>query len=282
MHDHSGSVFFDTLVGSSTRQSATAAGRGVTHEDRKLLAQCSLFRAVPADESSTLMAHAHIRQYAAEETIFLMGSAGDSLMIVLSGHVRVSVPSPDGKEILLAVLVAGDMFGEVAMLNGKGRTADARAASECRLATLNRRDVLAFLAQHPNAWLGLIRTLCERLRNADEQIAEIAFMGVPVRLAKALLRMTAIQPQIGQHLRQVRLSQREIGSLIGASRESVNKWLRSWQRVGILQLAESLITIVDRPALEELAESESGREVCCAPSRPPGKAASADRLMRVL
>jgi len=281
MHDHSGSVSFNHRVGFSARRSATAAGRSVIHDDRQLLAQCSLFRALRTDESARLMAHAHIRKYAAEDTIFLMGSTGDSLMVVLSGHVRISVPSLDGKEILLAVLVAGDVFGEIAMLNGKERTADARAAGECRLAILNRRDVLAFLAQHPNAWLGLIGTLCERLRNVDEQMAEIALMGLPVRLAKALLRMTAIQPQSGRHPCQVRLSQREIGSLIGATRESVNKWLGRWQRMGILQIAESLITIVDRAALEELAESESGREVGCAPPRPPGKAGSTDRLIRV-
>jgi CRP-like cAMP-binding protein len=174
-------------------------------------------------------------------------------MVVLSGHVRISVASPDGKEITFRVFVAGEIFGEIAMLDGKARTADARAASECRLAILNRRDVLAFLEQHPNAWLGLIVTLCERLRNADEQIAEQAFMSIPVRLAKALLRMTAIDPQTGTRLSQIQLSQREIGSLIGATRESVNRWLSLWQRMGILQIGDNLITVADRHALEELA-----------------------------
>lgn len=271
MHDPSGSVSLHHLIEPSARQSATAAGRGVIQDGRQLLAQCNLFRALPADERATLIAHAHIRKYAADETIFLMGSTGDSMMVVLSGHVRISVASPDGKEIMLAVLVAGEIFGEIAMLDGKERTADARAASECRLAVLNRRDVLSFFEKHPNAWPGLVGTLCERLRNADEQMAEIALMGLPVRLAKALLRMTAIEPQTGKHLSQVRLSQREIGGLVGATRESVNKWLGRWQRKGILQIAESLITIADRHALEELAQLKSGREVCCNLLRPQGR-----------
>jgi CRP/FNR family transcriptional regulator, cyclic AMP receptor protein len=282
MHDQPRSVLFHYPVGPSAPPSAATTARGVIHEDRHLLAQCNLFRTLPAEERTTLITHAHIRRYAAEETIFLMGSTGDSMMVVLSGHVRISVPSPDGNEILLAVLVAGDVFGEIAMLNGKERTADARAASECRLAILNRRDMLAFFARHPNAWLGLVRTLCERLRNVDEQMAEIALMGVPVRLAKALLRMTAVQPQTGKRASQIRLSQREIGSLIGATRESVNKWLGRWQRMGILRIAESLITIVDRDALEDQTQCVSSRGGRYDPPRSPCKARSADRSSRTV
>jgi CRP-like cAMP-binding protein len=257
-----------------------AAGRGVRHDDRQFLSQCTLFRMLPAEERATLIAHAHVRKYAADETIFLMGSTGDSMMVVLSGRVRISVASADGKEILLAVLAAGEIFGEIAMLNGKERTADARAACECRLAILNRRDVLAFFNQHPNAWPGLVGTLCERLRNADEQMAEIALMGLPVRLAKALLRMTAVEPHSGKHLSQIRLSQREIGSLIGATRGSVNKWLGRWQRMRIIQIADSLITIVDRHALEELAQSESSDQPSRTTRSRCGENGNAERRAR--
>jgi CRP-like cAMP-binding protein len=252
MRDHSGSIPFHHLVEPSARQSAPAAGRCVRHDDRKLLAQCNLFRVLPADACATLIARAQIRKYAPDETIFRIGSTADSMMVVLSGHVCISVASAHGKAVMLIrVRVAGEIFGEIAMLDGKGRTADARAASECRLAILNRCDVLAFFEQHPDAWPGLVGILCERLRNVDERIGEIAFMSISARLAKALLRMTAVEP----HLSQVRLSQTEIGSLIGATRESVNVWLGRWQRIGILQIAENLmITVADRHALEELAQ----------------------------
>jgi len=276
MHAQSGAVSIHRLVEPLARHAEAAAGRGVNHDDRQLLAQCKLFRLLPASECAALIAHAHIRRYAADETIFLTGSPGDSMMVVLSGQVRISVASLDGKEIMLAVLVAGEIFGEIAVLDGKERTADARAAGECRLAILSRRDVLAFFDQHPNAWPVLVRTLCERLRTTDRQMAEMALMGLPVRLAKALLRMTAIEPQTGKHPSQVQLSQREIGNLVGATRESVNKWLGRWQRMGILQIAESAITIADRHALEELAQRESSREVCCDLLRPQAKARSAD------
>jgi CRP-like cAMP-binding protein len=223
--------------------------------DDQFLAQCNLFRVLPADERAKLIARAQIRKYVADEAIFLKGSKGDSMMVVLSGHVRISVASPDGKEVIFRVLAAGENFGEIAMLDGKERPEDAWAASECRLAILHRRDVLTFLEQHPHAWPRLAGALCERLRNADKQMAEIAYMSIPVRLANALLRITATEPQPGNRPSQVPLSQREIGGLIGATRESVNRWLSRWQRMGIIQIEENLISVADRDALEELAGS---------------------------
>jgi CRP-like cAMP-binding protein len=222
-----------------------------------LLAQCSLFRGLAAGERDALIAHAHTRKYAADETIFLMGSSGDSMMAVLSGTVRISVPSPDGKEIVLAILGPEEIFGEIALLDGKERTADARTTTGCSLAVLERRDVLAFFARHPSAWPSLVDMLCERLRSTDQQMAEMAFLGLPVRLAKTLLRMAAVErPASGHSVPQIRLSQRELGNLVGATRESVNKCLRDWQRKGIIRTAESLIMIANRTALEDLAELE--------------------------
>ena len=237
-------------------RAAASTGRDAIQDGRHLLARCSLFRGLAADQRDALIAHARMRRYTADDTIFLMGSPGDCMMAVLSGHVRISVASPDGKEIVLAILAAGEVFGEIALLDGKERTADARAASDCRLSVLDRRDVLSFFERNPGAWPGLVETLCERLRHTDQQMAEMALMGLPVRLAKALLRMTAGEAHAlnGQSLSQIRLSQRELGNLVGATRESVNKCLRGWQRRGVIRIAESLITIANRDALEDLAQ----------------------------
>jgi CRP/FNR family cyclic AMP-dependent transcriptional regulator len=235
----------------------TMANRIPLQEGRQLLAQCSLFRRFAPEERGALIAQAHMRKCVADETIFLMGSPGDSMMAVLSGNVRISVPSADGKENVLAMLGAGEIFGEVALLDGGERTADARATTESSLAVLERRDVLSFFERHPSAWPSLVEMLCERLRSTDRQMAEVALLGLPVRLAKAMLRMAAPESATnGYSVAHIRLSQRELGNVVGATRESVNKCLRIWQRKGIVRIAESLITIVDRSALEELAEFE--------------------------
>lgn len=232
------------------------AARMPTEDARRLLGECFLFRELEAEERNVLFGRVRVRAYSAGEAIFLMGSPGDSMMAVLSGSVRISVPSPDGKEIVLAILQPGEVFGEIALLDGKERTADAKAMSACSLAILERREVVSFLDRHPQTWPKLVAVLCSRLRNTDQHIAELALLDLPVRLAKALLRMGVVETRRGDGrvLLQVQLSQRELGNICGATRESINKCLRAWQRRGIVQIEESLITVANRTALEELAE----------------------------
>jgi CRP-like cAMP-binding protein len=213
-----------------------------------------LFHGLEPEERNTLFARVRVRSFAAGETIFLMGSMGDSLMAVLSGSVRISVPSPDGKEIVLAIIPPREVFGEIALLDGKERTADARAIGACSLALLERRDVLSFLNNHPKVWPKMVDVLCARLRNTDQHIAEIALLELPARLAKALLRLSnGENGPANRGALQIQLSQRELGNMCGASRESINKCLRGWQRRGIVQVEEGAVTVTNRTALDELA-----------------------------
>jgi CRP/FNR family transcriptional regulator, cyclic AMP receptor protein len=222
---------------------------------RQLLGECTLFRGLEIPDRTELVSRARVRSFAAGDTIFLMGSAGDSLMAVLSGRVRISMTSPDGKEIVLAILEPGEHFGEVALLDGKERTADASAMTACSLAVLERRDVLSFLEQHPSAWLRIVEVLCARLRNTDQHIAEIALLGLPARLAKALLRMLSTEePAPARGSPPIKVSQRALGTMVGASRESINKCLGDWQRRRIVQVDGTAISIHDRAALERIAE----------------------------
>src|SRR6266404_2620241 len=198
--------------------------RGALDQARRLLAECPLFRGLTADERNVLVARAHLRKFDAGDTIFLMDSPGDSMMAILEGNVRISVPSPEGKEIVLAILHPGEVFGEIALLDGKGRTADARGLTACSIAVLDRRDVVAFFERHPGAWPKLVEVLCDRLRRTDQQLAEMA--------------------------------QLELGNIVGASRESVNKCLNEWQRRGIVRIDDNLITIANRKVLEQMADPD--------------------------
>jgi CRP/FNR family cyclic AMP-dependent transcriptional regulator len=122
---------------------------------------------------------------------------------------------------------------------------------------LERHDVLSFLSEHPRAWIELVEVLCERLRRADELLAEIALLQVPTRLAKAVLRVAKPIPKSDVHQNtsmQVQLTQRELANLVGATRESVNKCLRAWQRAGIVRVEEGWIKIQDELSLTRLAE----------------------------
>ena len=234
----------------------TPADLNALEAARWSLGHCVLFRHLEAAFKDDLLARARIRRVPAGETIFLMGFPGDSMMAVLSGSVRISITSAEGREIVLAVLSERDVFGEIAMLDGKERTADARAGTPCTLAILERRDVLAFLERHPTVCLRLLEVLCLRLRHTDVQVAEIALLELPVRLAKLLLRMSSVDatPALGRKQDVwIQLSQRELGNFVGAARESVNKCLGDWQRAGIVRIGSGQITITDRATLEEVA-----------------------------
>ena len=198
-----------------------------------------------------------MRRFDAGDTIFLMGALHDSMFAVLSGEVRISMPSADGKEVVLATVHAGEVFGEIAMLDGKPRSADATALTACNLAVLDRRDVLAAIGRNADAWLGLMEVLCSRLRRTDHHLVELALLGLPERLAKTLLRaVDAGAGAAAANSANLRLSQYELANRVGAARESVNKCLHEWQRSGIIRMEKRVITIVNRAALEALAEPE--------------------------
>ena len=225
---------------------------------RRVLEGCSLFRGLAADERQRLSMHAHLRRFTAGEPIFLKGSPGLGMMAVISGEVRISAPSPEGKEIVLNIVHPGEVFGELTLLDGKDRNADAMALTACEVAMLERRDVLPLLQQRPEICLKLLELVCERLRRTTNQVEDLLFLELPSRLAKTLLRVAgrriSATGEVGLH---VRLSQRELGAMIGGTRESVNKCLSEWQRQGITRIAAGVIVIVDPERLRHIAESEA-------------------------
>jgi CRP/FNR family transcriptional regulator, cyclic AMP receptor protein len=230
----------------------TPHSKNSLEDARRQLAGCVLFRGLVAGERDALVSRARIRQFAASKPIFLMGSPGTSMMAVLNGSVRISIPSHEGREIVLAMLHPGEVFGEIAVLDGKERTADAHAMTACTLAVVDRRDVLEFLERHPHVWPRVVEVLCDRLRATNRQMAEVAMQQLPVRLAKALLRMTYVET-LSRPADRIHVSQRELGNIVGAARESVNKCLNEWQRSGWVRIERTAIAISDRSTLEQVA-----------------------------
>jgi CRP/FNR family cyclic AMP-dependent transcriptional regulator len=219
-----------------------------------LLMNCTLFGGLSSDERAAVGAFARIRALDAGETVFAIGSPGDQMMALLSGTIRISVSSSGGKELLLAMIQPGEVFGELAVLDGKERSADAVAETACTVAILDRRDIFSFFERNPSAWPSLVKVLCQRLRRTDQVFAEVALLELPVRLAKTMLRV--LNWEVDSALAEpakIRFSQRELANMVGGSRESVNKCLRNWQRTGLVRISGGSIIISDRPALENIA-----------------------------
>jgi CRP/FNR family transcriptional regulator, cyclic AMP receptor protein len=228
----------------------------VSREEVKvLIGHCQLFRGLSELEYSELIARAHVRPFEAEDLIFRIGDEGDCLMAILQGRVRISVPSPDGREMVLALLGPGEILGEIAVLDGGERTADVTAHTAGSMAVIDRRDLLALFAREPTAWQAVVQVLCARLRCTDQHIAEIALLDLPARLARVLLRMADGNAHI-EGKQKCSLSQRQLGEMIGASRESVNKCISQWQRAGIVRMDGAAINILNRSILRRLSDPE--------------------------
>ena len=177
-------------------------------------------------------------------------------MGVLAGSVKISVASADGRDVVLNIINEGEIFGEIALLDGHPRTADATAMSDCELIVIERRDFLEFLRSEPDVTLKFIEILCARLRRTSEQVQDVTFLNLPTRLAKALLRLTA-EIESSAPKRKVAITQRELSQIIGRSRESTNKQLGAWAKQGWIRLERGGVSVLQSDKLAKVAADGS-------------------------
>ena len=217
-----------------------------------LLRHHPLFGQLPLRVIEHLGSYMRKRALARGETIFAKGDPGSGLMGVLSGSVKISVPSADGRDIVLNIIHAGEIFGEIALLDGRPRTADATAMTDCELIVIERRDFIPFLRSEPDLIMQIVEVLCSRLRWTTEQVQDVTFLDLPTRLAKALLHLVreSEPPADGGKLT---ITQRELSQLIGRSRESTNKQLRVWAKQGWVRLQRGAVTVLQPEKLVEVA-----------------------------
>jgi CRP-like cAMP-binding protein len=221
-------------------------------EKRRLFEGHALFGQLPPADLDALLRHARVERYPAGRAIFAKGSPGRAMMAILKGNVRISTPSPAGPDIVLTILSAGEVFGEIALLDGEDRTADATAIVDCELLVLDHREFVPFLERRADLCILLLKLLCQRLRQTDQQFEEAMFGRLEGRMAMALVRLANNAPPNAQGGVALRITQQELAGMVGAARESVNKQLHVWQNAGKLRLGKRLIEIADVGALETL------------------------------
>ncbi|MDS4042242.1 MAG: Crp/Fnr family transcriptional regulator [Candidatus Competibacter sp.] len=226
-------------------------------DKRAALAQLGLFSQLEAAEREQLLMLGGERRFHDGQMIFQRGDAGNSMMLVLRGQVKISIVSDEGKELVFALVPPGECLGEIALLDGQDRTADAVAVGECVLFTLARSDFIPFLERHPQVAIRLLAVLCGRLRANSDFIERLAFQNLPARLARLLLNLAATHGSTTPAGIRIacKLSQQEIGNLIATSRESVNKQLRAWRAQGLLEIERGAITLLQPATLNRLAHS---------------------------
>jgi CRP/FNR family cyclic AMP-dependent transcriptional regulator len=175
-------------------------------------------------------------------------------MGVLRGSIKISSLSSEGKEIVFRIINAGEIFGEMAVLDGEERSADASAMGDCELMVLHRRDFLHLLEGRADLCMILLKALCRRLRETSEQVEDLIFRHLESRLAKALVHLVEIRglPRTPTAGVELHVAQRELGYMAGGSRESVNKILQIWHRQGLIDLGKSSVFIHDVDKLRRL------------------------------
>jgi CRP/FNR family transcriptional regulator, cyclic AMP receptor protein len=219
---------------------------------RQLLSKHFLMSAMPKPTLDELVKFTTVARFEPHHEIFSKGDPGDCLYGILAGRVRIFSISAEGGEILLNVLESGELFGEIALLDGSTRTASAAAMEQTDLMRIHRNHFLPYIRANPDLLLSMLTLLCHRVRWSSSMIEDTAFLPVPVRLAKRLLVLGEHYRQPGSQVISVPLSQHDLGSMIGVSRETTNKQLAIWRSAGIVETAPRAIIIRNSEALREL------------------------------
>jgi CRP-like cAMP-binding protein len=216
---------------------------------RRLLDATELFAELPDDALTELADRAVVRQLERNELLFRQGDESASLFVIQEGRIAIASQAGDGRETVIAVLENGGLFGELPLFDDAPRVADARALVETTVIELAYEPVRDLLRARPELLWVIVRLLVERLRATDEALADAVFLDVPVRTAKRLLELAGEQDRF-----TLPVTQEELASMVGASRERVNKAISLFVRLEWLALdGRNNYRILDRESLADRA-----------------------------
>jgi CRP/FNR family transcriptional regulator, cyclic AMP receptor protein len=219
------------------------------------LARHPVLGLLPSLELESLLNFGRVVTYQGRTTIFSRGDSGTSVLAVIDGYVKLSASAPDGRDIIFEIAPPGSIFGELAVINGQPRSADATCLSTSRLLLIEGNQFLAALKRNPDVILRIVGLLSERLQRRNEQMEDTLSLEAPARLAKTLIRLAAEHSHPGPEGLQidVQLSQGEIGGMTGLSREGINRQLRAWSEQNLVKITNKYLTLIDLTTLQNVA-----------------------------
>lgn len=231
-------------------------GGPTTAEIAAALARTRIFARLDRPTLDRLAGELRRRRFGRGEVIFHIGDPGDALFLIVSGAVKISLPTEDGGEAILATLRPGDAFGELALLDEAPRSASAVAMTQSEVLVLTRGRFGELIEQEPVIRQTLFRTLAAEIRRLTEQVAELHFLDIPGRLAAQLLRL-AEEAGLHQLDGTIRLdgvfTQGELAAMIGSTRQTVNRLLGAFAAAGLVRFEREAIVILDAEGLARAA-----------------------------
>ena len=240
------------MVVTGVPQDKTGEARGFPGNKLAILRKHPIFCDLDPEAFDQLSRYAKHSTLKRGATIVSKGDPGNSLIAVISGTVKISVSSPDGRSAILNLIGPGETFGEIAVLDGLARTADATANTNCEIYVIDRRDFLPFVRSQPALAMKFVELLCTRLRWTSDQVEEVILQDLPGRLASTLLRLTE-KHKLAPGGRTIAITQQEISEMVGMTRESINKQLRAWATRNWVRLEHGAIVVLNAEMLRELA-----------------------------
>ena len=223
-----------------------------THE---FLVGVPIFENLTPEQLKPLGEKMRTRKYQRGEVVFHQDDPGDRMHIIVQGRVRISIDSFDGREKDVALLNPGDCFGEMALLDGSNRSANATAVDDIETLVLLRDDFIEFIGDYPQVAAQTTAVLTNRLRNANQMMGDLAFLDVPTRVAKQLIDLaeTRLGGAAPDGPIEIPIAQDELARLVGSTRETVSRTLTSYRRMGLLTTSHRRISITDLDGLERMA-----------------------------
>ena len=215
--------------------------------DPALLGSVPLFANLAVQDLEQLVRDLRRRRYARGQIVFASGDPGDNLYVIESGRVKLAFTSPEGREVILDIMGPTDFFGELALLDGEARSAEAIALEPSVLCLLGRNEFLKFLEQRPHVAIMLLGVLSRRLRRDARLLQDAAFLDVPARLARTILRLA--QAGADGVARTPRLTQTDLAGIAGTTRETLNKWLGFYEDEGLIRREGGIIAVLDAERL---------------------------------
>jgi CRP-like cAMP-binding protein len=218
---------------------------------RAALSRSPLFQVLEPAELDTVLAQASVRRMPRNAVVMRRGDASPGAIIIVTGRIRIATTSEDGREVTLGVLGPSDVLGEMSLLDGEEVSADATALEDCTLLVIERGRFLRLLRSSSDLCLRLMAVLCRRLRRSNAALEDMALLDLPTRLGRLLLRLAKDYGSPGKNGTriEVRLSQKDLSTIVGGSREKVNKQLRQWEQDGVLGKDSGRMTILRPDAL---------------------------------
>lgn len=217
----------------------------------------ALFAALDDSTLDELLSLSSPRQVKARQTVCHKGDLGEEVYIIVRGKLKVCATSDDGREAILAILEDGDVSGEMSIIDGHPRSANLVAVQDTDMLVIHRRHFMPFLETHPQASIALLMALIKRLRGTDNLVEDMHFLDIRTRLAKTLLRLARDHGRTmgGGGIRiDMKLSQEDLGNLVGATRESINKQMRAWVEEGIIEVGQANVVVRKPGELEIYAK----------------------------